>query len=75
MKTYNSSDLNSKRSEILEEAAKNGVVIQEKKTNGEVRREFAIISSDDSVEIIGVLADRRPHLSRTDDVIKRLYRK
>ena len=44
MKTYNSSDLNNKRSEILEEAAANGVVIQEKKTNGEVRREFLLIA-------------------------------
>jgi len=46
MKTYNSSELNNKRSEILEEAAKNGVVIQEKKTNGEVRREFAVVPRD-----------------------------
>jgi hypothetical protein len=46
MKTYNSSDLNNKRSEILEEAASNGVVIQEKKTNGEIRREFLIISNN-----------------------------
>lgn len=45
MKTYNSSDLNNKRSEILEEAAANGVVIQEKKTNGEVRREFLLIAN------------------------------
>ena len=43
MKKYNSSDLSNNRSEVLEEAAKNGVIIQEKNTNGKVRRELALV--------------------------------
>lgn len=47
MKTYNSSDLSTgKRSKILDEAAENGVIIQEKKTNGVVRREFVVVNYD-----------------------------
>lgn len=47
MKTYNSSDLSTgKRSKILDEAAENGVIIQEKKTNGVVRREFVMVDYD-----------------------------
>jgi len=47
MKTYKSSDLSTgKRSKILDEAAGNGVIIQEKKTNGEVRREFVILNAE-----------------------------
>ena len=42
MKKYNSSDLTHKRAEVLEEAAKNGVIIQEKNTNGKVRRELVM---------------------------------
>jgi hypothetical protein len=43
MKTYNSSDLSTgKRSKILDEAAENGVIIQQKKTNGVVMREFLL---------------------------------
>lgn len=46
MKTYNSSDLSTgKRSKILDEAAENGVIIQEKKTNGVVRREFVMLDA------------------------------
>lgn len=62
MKTYNSSDLNNKRSEILEEAAKNGVVIQEKKTNGEVRRGFLICLHDP----INLEDDDRVHVKDSD---------
>ncbi len=43
MKTYKSSDLTHKRSEVLQEAAKDGVIIQQLETNGKVRREFVMI--------------------------------
>ena len=46
MKKYNSSALSNNRSEVLEEAAKNGVIIQEKATNGKVRREFLLIADE-----------------------------
>jgi len=42
MKKYNSSALSTNRAEVLEEAAENGVIIQEKNTNGKVRREFVL---------------------------------
>ena len=48
MKKYNSSALSNNRSEVLEEAAKNGVIIQEKATNGKVRREFLLIENTES---------------------------
>ena len=47
MKKYNSSALTTNRSEVLEEAAKNGVIIQEKNTNGKVRREFALVLNNE----------------------------
>jgi hypothetical protein len=57
MKKYNSSDLSNNRSEVLEEAAKNGVIIQEKNTNSKVRREFYLVErcncSDIKVESEG----------------------
>jgi len=43
MKKYNSSALSTNRAEVLEEAANNGVIIQEKNTNGKVRREFVVV--------------------------------
>lgn len=46
MKKYNSSALSTNRAEVLEEAAKNGVIIQEKNTNGKVRREFVLVPFD-----------------------------
>ena len=46
MKIYKSSDLTHKRAEVLKEAAINGVIIQERNTNGDVRRQFVLISDD-----------------------------
>jgi hypothetical protein len=46
MKTYKSSDLTHKRAEVLKEAKANGVIIQQLETNGEVRQEFVIVSTD-----------------------------
>lgn len=46
MKAYKSGDLTHKRAEVMKEAAINGVIIQELKTNGEVRQEFILISKD-----------------------------
>ena len=45
MKTYKSSDLtNNKRAEVFEEAAKNGVIIEMRKTNGDVISELVMMS-------------------------------
>lgn len=46
MKTYKSSDLTHKRAEVLKEAKANGVIIQQLETNGEVRQEFVLASTD-----------------------------
>ena len=46
MKTYKSSDLTHKRAEVLKEAKANGVIIQECNTNGDVRQEFVLLSTD-----------------------------
>lgn len=46
MKKYKSSDLTHKRAEVLNEAANNGVIIQQLETNGKVRREFILINLD-----------------------------
>ena len=42
MKTYKSSDLTHKRAEVMREAEKDGVIIQERRTNGEVVNEFVL---------------------------------
>lgn len=42
MKTYKSSDLTHKRAEVIEEALKNGVIIQVCKTNGDVIDELVM---------------------------------
>lgn len=43
MKTFKSSDLtNNKRAEVFEEATKNGVIIEMRKTNGKVMQEFVL---------------------------------
>jgi len=46
MKTYKSSDLTHKRAEVLTEAKANGVIIQECNTNGDVRCEYVIVTTD-----------------------------
>ncbi|QDP67555.1 MAG: hypothetical protein Unbinned5350contig1004_62 [Prokaryotic dsDNA virus sp.] len=51
MKTYKSSDLTHKRAEVLREAKLNGVIIQERNTNGEVRCEYVIISKQKYIDL------------------------
>jgi len=46
MKKYKSSDLTKNRAEVLAEAAKNGVIIQQLETNGKVRREFLLVADE-----------------------------
>ena len=43
MKTYKSSDLTNKRAEVFREAEKNGVIIQQCRTNGDVISELVLI--------------------------------
>jgi len=51
MKTYKSSDLtNNKRAEVFEEAAKNGVIIEMRKTNGDVISELLLIANKPLIE-------------------------
>ena len=52
MKTYKSSDLTHKRSEVLREARANGVIIEERNTNGDVRQEFIIYPIDNGSRVI-----------------------
>ncbi len=54
MKAYKSSDLTHKRAEVLQEATKEGVIIQQLETNGKVRREFVIVPKDIFVEYCAV---------------------
>jgi hypothetical protein len=42
MKVYKASDLTHKRSEVLTEARKNGVLIEERRTNSEVINTFEL---------------------------------
>jgi hypothetical protein len=46
MKTFNSSDLAHKRTEIFEAAKADGAILQRKNTNGEVLEEFVIVSNN-----------------------------
>ena len=46
MKTYKSSDLTHNRAEVMREAELNGVIIQERRTNGEVVKEFVLVTTD-----------------------------
>jgi len=46
MKTFKSSDLTNKRAEVFEEAAKNGVIIEMRKTNGDVISELVMINKE-----------------------------
>lgn len=62
MKKYKSSDLTHKRAEVFREAEKNGVIIQECRTNGEVVNELVLIKKselDDEFYDKGV---RFPHV-------------
>lgn len=42
MKTYKSSDLTNKRTELIPEAQKNGVIIELRNTNGDVKCELVL---------------------------------
>ena len=44
MKTYKSSDLTHKRAEVLKAAREDGVIIEERRSNGEVISEFFLVS-------------------------------
>ena len=46
MKKYKSSDLTHKRAEVMREAEKSGVIIQECRTNGEVVQELVLASKE-----------------------------
>ncbi len=46
MKTFKSSDLTNKRAEVFREAEKNGVIIQQCRTNGDVISELVMISKE-----------------------------
>ncbi len=51
MKRYKSSDLTHKRAEVLREAEYNGVIIQQRRTNGEIASEMVVISKSDYDEM------------------------
>jgi hypothetical protein len=51
MKTYKSSDLTHKRAEVLKEAKLNGVIIEERNTNGEVRQDYVMITGDNFIKL------------------------
>ena len=53
MKTYKSSDLTHKRSEVLREAELNGVIIQQCRTNGEVISELVLVGKGEYMGING----------------------
>mgnify|MGYP003661672895 CR=1 FL=1 len=46
MKTYKSSDLTHKRAEVLKAARENGVIIEERRSNGEVINEFFLVERE-----------------------------
>jgi len=52
MKTYKSSDLTHNRAEVMREAEKNGVIIQQRETNGVVRQEFIVVTKDKYDDLI-----------------------
>lgn len=47
MKTFKASQLATKPAEVFAEARKEGAIIQQCRTNGEVVEEFAIITKED----------------------------
>jgi hypothetical protein len=51
MKTYKSSDLTHKRAEVLKEARANGVIIEERNTNGDVRQDYVLITGDNFIKL------------------------
>ena len=51
MKTYKSSDLTHKRAEVLKEAKANGVIIEERNTNGDVRQDYIMIPGESFIKL------------------------
>lgn len=52
MKTFKASHLATKPAEVFAEARKEGAIIQQCRTNGEVIEEFAIVPKNDLDELI-----------------------
>ena len=46
MKTFKSSDLSHNRAEVMREAELNGVIIQERRTNGDVVKEYYLVTKE-----------------------------
>lgn len=51
MKAYKSSDLTHKRAEIFKEARGNNVLIEERRTNGEVVNQFVLVNIENTHKI------------------------
>lgn len=51
MKTYKSSDLIHKRAEAFEEAAKSGIIIEQRRTNGTVVNKLVMIDFKEYEEL------------------------
>jgi hypothetical protein len=66
MKKFKASDLSSKRSEILAIAEAEGAYLQVCKTNGEVSKEFVIISKDEFMRIDDCMNGDEPRHYPTD---------
>ena len=62
MKTYKASDLTHKRAEVMREAALNGVLIEERRSNGEVINRFIMRKY-----VIWDLYDRKLSLTDLDE--------
>jgi len=48
MKTYKSSDLTHKRAEVLKAAREDGVIIEERRSNGEVIERYVLMTVEDA---------------------------
>ncbi|QDP52069.1 MAG: hypothetical protein Unbinned706contig1000_13 [Prokaryotic dsDNA virus sp.] len=63
MKTYKSSDLTHKRKEVMAIAAAEGAHIRELKTNGDVKREFILITKEEFIDMdIGFDSNNEPRV-------------
>ncbi len=51
MKKFNSSALTHKRADVIRAAEEHGAVIQLKRTNGEVSKEFVLITKEEFIEL------------------------
>ena len=50
MKKFQSSDLTHKRSDVMRAAEEHGAVIQLKRTNGEVSKEFVLMTKEEFIK-------------------------